>query len=216
MKKISIWMGILYMMIFLVGCSGNQLKDEQDPTVQTQSESTGTSTTDSSDGKEGDLTDEEDYGEEGQTKDSEVKTPESDEPVEISDLATIYRLALEAVMPIDEGLNGDMTYIAINGETLVDATEEDITYILDYFTKYDLEVKNKSFKALKEDGLVKDGNYIEGILLGIDDVESKTDDKMVLHVSKFRSGLGAIGVKVTVIKNDESWEVESTEETWIS
>lgn len=201
-------------MIFLVGCSEKPADNTQNPAVETESETKDTPNSDSSVENEGETDDEVD-GEEGQVNHPE-KQPENGETAESSDLATIYSIALEAIMPVDDALNEDMTYIAINGGTLVDATDEDMQTILSYFNKYNVEVKNTSFKELEEEGLVQEGNYIEGILLEIDDVESKTDDKVVLNVSKFRSGLGAIGIKATIIKEKAGWKLESTEETWIS
>jgi hypothetical protein len=109
-----------------------------------------------------------------------------------------------------------MEYIAINSQTLSNASDEDIIKIKDYFIKYEVEIIDESFNTLSEKGMVKKGNYIEGLLLEITDVNIISDNKVIIEGSKFRSGLGAVGVKSTVIKSNGEWQLESADMTWIS
>jgi len=49
------------------------------------------------------------------------------------DMGELYSLALEAYMPIDEGLNGDMKYIAIDMSDFKDLDDTDKEQILKHF-----------------------------------------------------------------------------------
>lgn len=141
---------------------------------------------------------------------------ESEVNEEVSIYSDIYTIALDSYMPIDEGLNSDMQYIAINTQTLENATDEDIKRILDFFKKYKVDVIDESFESLKEKGMVKDGNYIEGVLLVIESINQVSENRVIIEGSKFRSGIGAIGVKSTIIKENGKWILDSAEMTWIS
>jgi len=141
---------------------------------------------------------------------------ENNETKKTTKMAEIYSLALDSMMPIDEGLNGDMKYIAIDTSSLKDATEEDKKYILKYFEKYKVQVMEGSFESLNGQGMVKEGNYIEGVLLKVENIDFSLTNKVKVEGSKFRSGLGAIGVKTQLKNKDGKWIVESADMLWIS
>lgn len=128
----------------------------------------------------------------------------------------IYIIALESFISLDEGLNSEMEYIAINSETLIDATQSEIESVTDYFKKYQVDVINESYKTLDEKGMVNEGNFIDGILLEIEIVDLVSKNKIVVEGSKYRSGLGAVGVKCVLVKEDGKWILESADITWIS
>ncbi|HHV28978.1 MAG TPA: hypothetical protein GXX73_05165 [Clostridium sp.] len=119
-------------------------------------------------------------------------------------------------MPIDEGLNGDMEYIAIETQTLENATESDKKAVLEYFKKYDVKIMDESFETLKAKGMVKDLNSLDGLLLRIVKVDKISDNEIIIECSKFRSGLGAVGVKCVLKKENDKWIVSSSQLTWIS
>lgn len=135
---------------------------------------------------------------------------------EETDYKKIYTLALDSLISIDEGLNSDMKYIAIDTDTLEGATQEDVKSIMAYFEQYGVEVIAQSFVTLREKGMVKEGNYIEGLLLRVDKIDKITKKKAVIEVSKFRSGLGAIGVRCKLIYSKGTWELKSADMMWIS
>ncbi|WP_315121662.1 hypothetical protein [uncultured Clostridium sp.] len=123
---------------------------------------------------------------------------------------------LDSYMTIDSGLNDDIKYIAIDFDTLKGVEGEEKNLIIKYFEKYNLEVIDESFESLKEKGMVKEGNYIEGILLSIKSIEFTSDNRAVVKGSKFRSGKGAVGFKSTIKLSDGQWKLENTDMTWIS
>jgi hypothetical protein len=133
-----------------------------------------------------------------------------------SEYDKIYNIALDSFMRLDEGLNGEMKYIAINSKTLKNATNQDILEILDYFKKYDVKVFDESFDSLKEKGMVKQGNSLEGVLLEIISIEEISENKIKIEGSKFRSGLGAISVESIIVKSENEWKLESADITMIS
>lgn len=134
---------------------------------------------------------------------------------ELSIYGDVYRIALEAMIPIDDALNSNMKYIAINTATLENATDEDVLKIMEYFKKYEVNVIDESFQSLKEKGMVKNGS-IDGILLKIERIEKISDDKVIVEGSKFRSGNGAIGVTSILVRSKGEWKLESAGITWIS
>ncbi|ABN53770.1 MAG TPA: hypothetical protein DEF39_00680 [Hungateiclostridium thermocellum] len=119
-------------------------------------------------------------------------------------------------MPIDEGLNDDMKYIAIDTHTLENATNADKKTVLEYFKKYDVEIMDESFESLKEKGMVKDLNSLDGLLLRIEKVDKISDNEIIIECSKFRSGLGAVGVKCVLKKENNKWIIDSSQMSWIS
>ena len=59
-------------------------------------------------------------------------------------------------------------------------------------------------------------DYIEGVLLDVTEVRIKSDKKVIVEASKFRSGTGAIGSQFTVEKEDGTWKITGTYLDWIS
>lgn len=137
----------------------------------------------------------------------------SDDTTKWSD---IYITVFESLMEDDKALNADMKYIAINVAALTNATEEDIDIIFDYFGKYNVDVIDESYQTLEEKGMVLEYDYIEGVLLDVTEVRIKTDNKVIVEASKFRSGTGAIGSQFTVEKEDGVRKITGTYLDWIS
>lgn len=133
----------------------------------------------------------------------------------ILSLAKLYCMALDSLMPIDEALNSNMEYISIDIETLEINDEVAKNYIKEYFSKYNVPVIFESYDSLKEQGKVNDMNSLEGILLSITKKEI-SDKKAVIEGSKYRSGLGAIGVYCELINKDDAWKLKESKMTWIS
>jgi len=131
-------------------------------------------------------------------------------------LPQIYTLAFDSFMPLDAGLNSDMKYIAID-MTGLNLSAQDKTTILDYFKKYKVTVMEASFNDLKQKGLFDEKSLLlDGILLSIKKVDLKSDTKVQIEGSKYRSGDGAIGVVTTIIYKDHTWQVDKADITWIS
>lgn len=132
-------------------------------------------------------------------------------------LEDVYNAALDSFMNLDQGLNSDMKYIAIDTKSLKGINEENKKAIIEHFKKYNVEVMDASIDDLKEKGLFnKETLSLQGILLSVSKFEKKSDAKIIIEGSKYRSGLGAIGVKCTVVYKDGLWKVESSDIRWIS
>lgn len=134
----------------------------------------------------------------------------------ISEYARVYCVAFDELMNVDEGLNDEAEYIAINFSTLQNISDEDERYISDYMLKHNDEILDESFSSLEEKGMVKEFNYIEGLLIEVIDVSRQSDTSYEVEVSKFRSGIGAVGMRYTIEYIDEEWTIIQSTFMWIS
>lgn len=129
----------------------------------------------------------------------------------------IYIVAFDALIQEDKGLNSGMKYISIDSNITNDLTEEEKKVLLSYFTKYNVEVKNLSFEELRNKGMFDENTHsLEGILLEVKDIKKKTDKEVIIEATKYRSGLGAIGMEYTLKYIDGRWEMKSSKMLWIS
>ena len=133
-------------------------------------------------------------------------------------LGEIYTVALDSIMEQDKALSSEMKYIAIDMSNFDDVDEDSKKEILNYFKeKYKVDVIDATFEQLKEKGLYnRDTMSLDGVLLRIEKVEFKVNDDIFFEGSKYRSGLGAVGVEVTVHHKDNNWKVKEVKQTWIS
>ena len=133
-------------------------------------------------------------------------------------LGEIYSVALNSIMEQDEALSSDMEYIAIDMSNFEDADESDKEEILSYFKeKYKVEVMDTTLEQLKEKGLYNsDTMGLDGVLLRIEKVDFKSNNRIFFEGSKYCSGLGAVGVEVKVHYKDNKWESKEVKMTWIS
>jgi len=133
-------------------------------------------------------------------------------------LGEIYSVALDSIMEQDEALSSDMEYIAIDMSNFEDADESDKEEILSYFKeKYKVEVMDTTLEQLKEKGLYNsDTMGLDGVLLRIEKVDFKSNNRIFFEGSKYCSGLGAVGVEVKVHYKDNKWESKEVKMTWIS
>lgn len=133
-------------------------------------------------------------------------------------LGEIYTVALDSIMEQDEALSSEMKYIAIDMSNFDDVDEDSKKEILSYFKeKYKVDVMDATFEQLKEKGLYnQDTLSLDGVLLRVEKVEFKVNDNIFFEGSKYRSGLGAVGVEVTVHHKDNKWKAKEVKQTWIS
>ncbi|TFE25200.1 peptide ABC transporter substrate-binding protein [Cohnella luojiensis] len=132
------------------------------------------------------------------------------------DIGKLYSLALDAYMPIDEGLNGGMKYIAIDMSNFKDLDDKDKGQILKHFNKYNVEVMEATYEQLKAKGLYDPKTMVlNGILLRVEKTEI-LNNKFVVEGSKYRAALGAIGTKVVVELKNDKWQVTKAATTWES
>lgn len=132
------------------------------------------------------------------------------------DMGEIYGMALAAFMPIDRGLNAGMAYIAIDMRNLPEIDDTDKERILHSFNDYDVDVLEATYAQLVDLGLYDpQKKALTGVLLTVESTEI-LDHKIKVEGSKYRSGKGAIGLKVTIERINGKWQVTEVEETWIS
>lgn len=134
-------------------------------------------------------------------------------------LGEIYSVALDSIMEKDEALSSEMKFIAIDMSNFDPGlSEKDKKDIITFFKdKYNVDVMDATFEELKEKGFYdSDKMSLTGVLLRIEKLNFKWNHNVFFEGSKYRSGLGAIGVEGTVHYKDGTWQMKESRETWIS
>ncbi len=130
-----------------------------------------------------------------------------------------YMAVIDDIYQEDSGLNGDIKMIAFDTTEWVNLTEIEKEILLSMVKeKYGYDTLQATFEELSEQGLIdKDNLYFpEGILIEIEKVEWNEEDKTLkCSISKWRSGLGAIGADVEATYDGGSWNLSKTG-MWIS
>lgn len=129
----------------------------------------------------------------------------------------LYIIALDALMEEDKALNSDMTFIAID-MSLDGVDEEQKKTILHHFkNQYKVKVLDAAMDELEEKGYYNpDTNALEGVFLRIEKVDFTFNDHVLIEGSKFKSGIGAIGLRIEVEYEDGKWHLKESELSWIS
>lgn len=74
-----------------------------------------------------------------------------------------------------------------------------------------------TFAQLEEKGLYDpDTMSLDGVLLSIESIDFKFNNNIFFEGSKYRSGLGAVGVEGTVHYQDDKWKAKEAKMTWVS
>lgn len=129
-----------------------------------------------------------------------------------------YYVLFDELYSSDSGLNSKIKCIAID----MDNCKADTEYInhfislMQYFCKVnDLTLLEDNYAGLLEKGMITDYYFEDGIIISFKD-NSFSDTKLVSSISKWRSGLGAIGGDYTVKNNGGIWEITNADRLWIS
>lgn len=133
-------------------------------------------------------------------------------------LEDIYIVALDSIMEQDEALSHYMEYVAIDMSNFKNVSQQEKEGILNFFSeKYKIEAMDATYEQLKEKGLYNpETTSLHGVLLRIEEVEFKFNNEILFVGSKYRSGLGAVGVEVIVHYKNNKWKSKETKMMWIS
>lgn len=135
---------------------------------------------------------------------------------EVPDTLGAYTTVIDKLYNEDEGLNSDIKYLAIDTSSMKNLTSDKKTKLLKELEKYGLTVLDMTYEQLEEKGYIQDTYFKEGILFKIEDEIIKSTS-ITMDVSKYRSGLGAIGYDGLVVKyKNGEWEITKTKSAWIS
>lgn len=134
-------------------------------------------------------------------------------------LLDAYMASITDIYQEDSGLNGDIRMIAFDTTEWVDLTEIEKEIILSMVKeKYGFDTLQATFEELSEQGLIdKDNLYFpEGILIELKNMKWNEEEKVLkCSISKWRSGLGAIGADVEAEYDGGGWKLTKTG-MWIS
>ncbi len=134
----------------------------------------------------------------------------------VPDVLDGYKMVIDKLYNEDKGLNSDIKYIAIDTSLMKNLTDDKKTELLKQLEAYGLIVLDMTYNELEEQGYIQDLYFKEGVLFKIED-EPMENNTIKMNVSKWRSGLGAIGYNNLIIKcNNDEWEIIKIGESWIS
>lgn len=134
----------------------------------------------------------------------------------------MYIKMLEDLIKQDDALNTDAKFIAIDfenflayhkerdgGESYRSLSPNEKKALLEYCKQYNDNVIEANFKQLKEQGHFNEETMsLDGILISVEKTERIKEDKAIITMGKYRSGLGAIWPKYEIkLKNDYYWEL---------
>lgn len=135
---------------------------------------------------------------------------------EAPDTVGAYTAVIDKLYNEDMALNSDIKYIAVDTSAIVNLSEEEKARLLKEIEKYGYTVLDMTFDELEQEGYIKDLYFKEGILFKIED-EAISSNSITMDVSKWRSGLGAIGYEdLKVEYKNGRWEITKTGSAWIS
>ncbi len=135
---------------------------------------------------------------------------------EVTDKVGAYTTVIDKLYVEDTALNHKIKYIAVDTSSIINLNDEEKTALLQEIESYGYTVLDMTIEELKEEGYVEDLYFEEGILFEIEDEPIK-GNSITMDISKWRSGLGAIGYDGTVVTyKNEKWEIETQGAAWIS
>lgn len=135
---------------------------------------------------------------------------------EVDNKVGAYTTAIEKLYEEDSALNHEIQYIAIDTSTIVNLSDEEKDQLLESLKDYGFTVLDRTMEELEEEGYVEDLYFEEGIFFEIED-EAIEGNSITMDISKWRSGLGAIGYDGMVLTyKDNRWEIEKQGDAWIS
>jgi len=126
--------------------------------------------------------------------------------VAITNEVDMYNAVLDYFIGVDEALNIDMKYIAVNfNENITDENKENI---LENLKKYNVDIIESNLEELIEKGLADEYGNLDGILLSISDIKVESENRIMIEGSKYRSGLGSVSNQVILNNVNGTWELE--------
>ncbi|MTI70882.1 MAG: hypothetical protein FH751_11590 [Firmicutes bacterium] len=132
------------------------------------------------------------------------------------DKVDAYTTVIDKLYEEDTALNSNIKYIAIDTSLIVNLNNEEKKELLKDLEKYGFTILDMTIEELKKEGYVKDLYFKKGILFKIKDEPIKRNS-ITMNISKWRSGLGAIGYHDTVLKyKNGKWKIEKQGIAWIS
>ncbi len=133
-------------------------------------------------------------------------------------LCYIYVQAIEILLEEDTALNQGMKYIAIDMDTLKGISRDNEKEISEYFEKKYTKVKDASLEDLKKEGEFDARNKLlkNGVAVKVNKIMEFTDESIEFEASKYKSGLGAIGMEFKFKKQDNGWKLVDSGLRWIA
>lgn len=140
----------------------------------------------------------------------------------------MYRTIIDTLIAEDDALNYEAKYIALDLDTFVIPYKDNQSVmnnnkylpisdnmknnLLNYCKKYNSEIKSASFADLKAQGLFNEETVsLEGLLIYVSNIEKLSENKAIISMVKYRSGLGALFPKYELNYENDIWEIKVLE-----
>jgi len=133
-------------------------------------------------------------------------------------LINAYMEAIKMLIGEDQALNHGTSFYAVEIDTFKGISKEDVIKIQGLIESMGKDFRDASMEELKNNGEFDEETMAlkRSILIRVDEIRRYTDSSFVFTASKFRAGLGAIGMSFEFIKNENGWEFLKTAGFWIS
>lgn len=123
------------------------------------------------------------------------------------DMVGTYTTVIDKLYNEDTALNHDIKYIAVDTSLIKNLSDEQKSVLLKEIEGYGYMVLDLTFEELEKQGYIEDLYFKEGILFKLEDI-TRSRNSITMDISKWRSGLGAIGYNDLVVKYTKGkWEV---------
>lgn len=127
-----------------------------------------------------------------------------------------YTLVIDQLYQEDIALNSDIKYIALDTSLILNLNHSEKQELFQELESYGLIVLDMTIEELEEEGYIKNLFFEEGILFEIEDRPIQ-GNIITMDVSKWRSGLGAIGYDGLILKyKNGKWKIVKNGNAWIS
>lgn len=151
-----------------------------------------------------------------------TKIEKNEETQNSEKIVSMYETIIEDIIEKSKGIMQGAKYISLDVNSLKapetttnnysELTEQQKNELLEYCKKYHDQVKNQSLEELRQAGLVEDNNgfiAIEGVLIRILKIEKLAENKAIIEVQAFRTGLGAVMVKYELKYKNGEWSIKT-------
>ena len=126
------------------------------------------------------------------------------------DQADAYFLVFEDIFELDDELNSDIEFIAIDTNDMkISDTKQLITLLQGFCDSHGFTLLQDDFDGLVDKKYIENQYFKEGILVKFND-SALGQDSLETMASKWRSALGMIGAEYKVEKADGKWEITNT------
>ncbi len=116
----------------------------------------------------------------------------------------------------DAALSRDIKYLSLDLAELPEQDADALVSLMEGFCEEEgFTLLTKDVKQLEEEGYIKELSFPDGVLVSFSEIEQEAS-RISVSATIWRSGRGGIGADFEVTKQDGIWQINATENNWIS